>query len=128
MSCNPATGEERSTGCLASLSHAGWTLCRVQLQGLGRDGGGVGGGGEGWSENGGSDSQRKKVRVREAGRVWRWSPSQVSGDLFLSGSGEVQAGAKRSGEGHGEGILADGGLVEFRFSGGFGHVCCEESG
>uniref|UniRef100_A0A8B9WTN0 Voltage-dependent T-type calcium channel subunit alpha n=1 Tax=Bos mutus grunniens TaxID=30521 RepID=A0A8B9WTN0_BOSMU len=31
------------------------------------------------------------------------------GDLFLSGSGAVQAGAKRSGEGHGEGILADGG-------------------
>ena len=80
----------------------------------------MGRGGEGWSEKGGSDSQRKEVRDREAGRVWRWSPRQVS-----VGLGELRLGQRGRG---GEGVLAGGGLVGFRFSDGFGHVCCDGSG
>lgn len=98
MSCNAATGEERRTGCSANLGHTGGALCRLQLQGSGRDGGAVGCGDEGWSEKGGKDSQREVVRDRVAGVVRRWLASWASGDLSLSGSeGNSQAGAGRWG-------------------------------
>lgn len=96
MSCNPATGEEGSTGCLASLSHAGRTLCRVQLQGLGRAGGGVGGAGEGWSEKGGSDSQRKEVRVR-LGESGDGLPVRTLGTSSFLGLGEFRLGQRGRG-------------------------------
>ena len=103
MSCNPATGEERNTGCLASLSHAGWTLCRVQLQGLGSDGGGVGAGGEGWSEKGGSDRGRKSEleRLGESGdgppvRSLGTSSFLVLGEFRLGQRGQGRALGKAS--------------------------------
>lgn len=96
MSCNPATGEEGSTGCLASLSHAGLDASAgfrprawVELEGAWVGQGGM-------VREGGSDSQRKEVRVR-LGESGDGLPVRTLGTSSFLGLGNLGWGQRGRG-------------------------------